>query len=459
MQSKRGPLALTFAVLILLLVYKGRFYQCGSFDFVQHLLLVDEIMRHGYIRPSPLPIGVMASYPPLSHWMAAAVGWIGGSGVVGIVLVTIAATFACYLLITTALSSTAAIVLFVAAFYFLIPSQSLIGWEIESNYFYPQLVSTVVFLAAIIVAPKMPPVRRSIALVAAGIVTMWIQPVGAIHIFALACMMCAVEVISARADRRAFLHACGLLLLTACASAAGVLLHPSFEVMVMIAANNGDLWLGYKHIMLVAVICGAIGAANLIRNRSRIDMALGCAAMASLGVMLLQFAALKLHGDGSVYAVKKHVFIVFTLGVMNGVRIVASFFGERAQALRPWLSPIAAGIMTLFAMHNFDKPVMPLLHAIEFADGAVTSALPGFAPGNTVDDDANKPLMERFIVTLISFQHGFDGEAVSWLKLENPISKGATYIMRSRGSVPACADAEVRGDQFEIVRASCVAQR
>lgn len=456
MQSKRGPLALTFLILALLLVYKGRFYQGGSYDFVQHLLLVDEIMRHGYIRNPPLPMGTMAIYPPLSHWIAAVVGWIAGSGVVGIVLVTIAATFACYLLIATALSSTLAIALFVAAFYFLIPSQSLIGWEIELNYFYPQMVANVVFLAAIVLAPKMRPARRSLALVIAGVVTMWIQPVGAVHIFALACMLCLIEAMASRVERAAFMRACALLVATVVASAAGVLLHPSFKVMVMIAANNGDLWLGYKNIFLVALICGVVSAANMIRNHSRMDLTLACAGIASFGVLLLQYIVLKLHGDGSVYAVKKHVFIVFTLGVMNGARLVASFFRERAEAVRPWLPPVVAGVLTLVAMHNFNKPVMPLLDAMRFADTAVANSLHDFVPGNTVYDDPTAPLMERFIVTLVPFQHAFDLQAIGWLRLEHPISEGATFVMRHRAPGSDCAGALVSGQVFEIVPSACV---
>ena len=118
-------MVLPLGILLALFFYFGPYIESLIFDLAQHYFLVDEIMKHDAVRPVPIPnIATMAIYPPSSHWMAAFIGWIGGSGLVDITLVTF----------------------FVA----LIRSCSLIGWEIIENYFHPQLVADVIYLGTLL---------------------------------------------------------------------------------------------------------------------------------------------------------------------------------------------------------------------------------------------------------------------------------------------------------------------
>jgi hypothetical protein len=104
----------------------GRYIHTGSFDLVQHYLLVDEIIKHGGIRTEACQrMGAIAIYPPAAHWMAAIISWIGGSGLVGIILVTIASLYFCYLI---GANAPANILIFALAFLLLRFTRSQIGW-------------------------------------------------------------------------------------------------------------------------------------------------------------------------------------------------------------------------------------------------------------------------------------------------------------------------------------------
>ncbi len=68
--------------------------------------------------------------------MATIIGWIGGSGLVGITIVTIASAYLCYVLIVLLVgaNSPVRVLLLVGAFLALKFTDSLIGWEVASNF-------------------------------------------------------------------------------------------------------------------------------------------------------------------------------------------------------------------------------------------------------------------------------------------------------------------------------------
>jgi hypothetical protein len=171
----------------LLIGFGGKLF-LSSIDVAHHYVLVDEIIKHGGVRPGPLPnMGPMAVYPPASHWLAAVVGWIGGSGLVGLMLISIASIYVVYFLIARLVQGEGVLGLAVFAVLFVALSrtQAQIGWEVVGNFFYPQLVGDVAFFASLywLAANKSTPLWRQALVVAlSGAATMWIQPVSAIHI-------------------------------------------------------------------------------------------------------------------------------------------------------------------------------------------------------------------------------------------------------------------------------------
>lgn len=428
-------------ILSFLTFWFARYIQTSSFDLVQHLLLVDELSRHAGVQPGAFErIGAMALYPPVAHWMATIIGWVGGSGLVGISIVSIISVYCCYLLIIglVGAASPMRVALLVTAFSALMFTHSLVGWEIVENYFYPQLVADVVYFAALAwVVLNRESWKQTAAMLAAGWATMWIQPLVAVHLLAAGCALMTLQLWNRWGDGQSVrLRGIASLLVMVIGAAVIVFTNPAFKVMTQIAGNDGYLVFGYTMPMLVALICGAIGAWNVRRywvgKSEYIDLVIGGAVLAAVGLVLLQFALLKLHGDGSDYAIKKHMFIVLTLGMMNFVRLIASHLPVTRQTLNPgWIAPILAGLGSVFALQGYTTPVAPIVDAIAYGDHAARYQLANFKSGDTVSNDGELPLMGNVMVSLTSFQHPFDARAVSWLR-GTSIKEGAQNIMMRR---------------------------
>ncbi|KWT89373.1 MULTISPECIES: hypothetical protein [unclassified Variovorax] len=437
-EYQRSTAWLTIGVAAFLMIWFGRFFPVSG-DLTAHYLLVDEIMKHGGVRPgSPPNVGIMAAYPPAAHWLAAVVGWIGGSGLVGMVLVSITSVFAAYLLIGHLLGAASPVrmTLFLALFALLLPSRSLIGWEVLGNFFYPQLLADVVYLAVLLWLAKVADTWEQAALIlAVGTLTMWIQPVVAVHIFAAGLTLIAFLALQRwGATKKVPTKDLLILAIAAAASVAAILLNPAFQSIRINANHDGYLEFGYSHMLWVAVACGAVGALSLVsqlRGRGeRVDAVLGSACIAATVLVFLQWAILRLSGDGSLYAVKKHMFIVFTLGAMNAVRLIASFLPTWRLSASRLAVPVIAGLASSAALNGFNTPVVPVVRAIDYANNAADMRLPPFTPGNTVARDAAQPALINWMISLASFEHPFNTVPAEGEK----INAGAQYAMVRRSS-------------------------
>ena len=464
-----GDTLLSAGVLAFLIFYFGRYVQIGSFDLVQHFLLVDEIMKHGTVRPPPIPsLGAMAYYPPVAHWMAAIVGWIGGSGLVGITIITVASVFLNYLLIAhlVGASSPARVLLYAVAFYALRFTISQIGWEVVENFFYPQLVADIVYFAILLWASRSTgDWKQALVFVLAGAATMWIQPLIAVHILAVGIVLMAFRFIEIKKttgsfDPRSVILVAAIVVL----ALAIVMLHPAFKTMRTIAANDGSLGLGYDHVTPVALVCAAFGLFSLWRRLAGraefVDAVLGSAVLAAVGLELIQVLLLKFHGDGSAYAVKKHMFLVLTLGIMNAVRIIASYLPEaaRVESLPARIvAPIMAGLASVVILQGYTTPLAPIVSAMSYANHAATYQLPGFVPGNTVDDDTSQPLFAKIMISLTAFKHPLNKDVVAW-NVGGNLLKGATYamVLRTPDIDKQCQQRYAESETYVIVEPDCL---
>ncbi|MDR6535949.1 hypothetical protein [Variovorax soli] len=454
------------AILLALCFRFAPYIQSLSFDLAQHYFLVDEIMKHGTIRPPPIPnITTMAIYPPASHWMAAVIGWIGGSGLVAITLVTISAVFLSYLLIARLVGAHKPIAIIVFGIFFvaLIRSRSLIGWEVIENYFYPQLVADVVYLGTLLWLTRSSTIlERTIIVVSAGVATMWIQPLVALHIFAAGAVLLALECLALWRARASSLKWCVLALLGVLAAGVVVVaIHPAFQVMRMISANNGGLNLGYSDLMLVTSASAAIGALNLWRWLAKTadftDAVLGSAVIAASSMALLQFVAWKLNHDGSLYAVKKHMFLIVTLGAMNAARLVALRIHLRQGLVSAQLlSPIAAGLASLVILHSFTTPVRPIVDAINYANNAAQFRWPAYQPGTTLAE-FHSDFVDG-LVSFTSFEFPFDAKGIAWLQRQTKAVDIAAFVMvkRSPQLDAACKERFAESATFAIVPVACL---
>lgn len=461
---------LAFAAMVFLMAKFGRFFQNGSFDLVQHYLLIDEIMKHGGVRPDAYArIGAMAVYPPAAHWLAALVGWITGSGLIGMNLVAIAAVFVCYLIIVSLVSegSWLRVAIFFALFLAFRFTRSMVGWEVRFNFFYPQLVADVIYFGCLFLIARIHrDISRISVFVIGGFVTMWIQPLIAVHIFAAGLALLACEAAKEWIAQRRFPLKSALATLGATLLAAVIVVeHPAFKVMRAISGNDGYLEIGYSEIMLVTSVCALLGIINMTRYlRSKagaIDAVIASAVIGAALLTYLQFALLKLHGDGSPYAVKKHMFLVFTLGLMNFVRLAGSGLHAarltRLQYGGLGVGVVAAAVMSSFALKGFDTPVAPVARALSYADSAVTDNLPPFRPGNTAADDASLPLIANVMISLTSFQHPFDARAIAWQQ-GGSIKRDIPYVMvgRTDDIDRKCQRRYAEGQEFVVVEPACL---
>jgi hypothetical protein len=412
-------------------------------------------------------IGPMAFYPPGAHWLAALVGWINGSGLVAITLVSIAATYGCYLIIAALVGSVSpfAPILFVGLFFLLAKTRALIGWEVVGNFFYPQLVADLAYLTALFLISKSSRAAAAIAVTLGfGLCTMWLQPLIAVHILAAGCVLMAVQLLDALWHRRqGILRRLVQLGCVIAGSAAIALFHPALQAMRMISANDGTLEFGFQNLIAMAVMPALAGIFNVWRYLNRraafVDAVLGSAVIAAVGLAALQFAMFKLLGEGSLYAVKKHFFIIVTVGAINLVRLVADipYLKKRAVRGAPLVIPVAAGMMTLVILGHFIAPAKPFQNALDHANRVRQQLGSDFVPGSTVYENGTRPLIESVMVSVTAFEHPFDNTAKAWL-LGAPIRKGARLVMTARTPEleARCPDRVAEDAAYLVVRTACL---
>jgi hypothetical protein len=224
------------------------------------------------------------------------------------------------------------------------------------------------------------------------------------------------------------------------------------------AEHNGELMFGYSNLFAVAIICGAIGVVNLGRHligrAQYLDAVLGSAGLASVCLMFMQYAALRMADAGSDYAVKKHMFIIVTLGSINAARMIASLVSFRGNRWSiGWaVSPILAGVVSAVVVHKFDTPIQPIEQVLSYANNATEHDIPNFAPGEAIDIDVTQSPLVNLTVSLAAFQHPF-----FWIGGSDPM-RGVKYVMvrRTQKIDTNCGERFGENADYVLVPPSCL---
>jgi hypothetical protein len=454
-------LILSLTILaVLLLRFSGFFALKG--DLISHFLLVDEIMKHGHVRAeSAYNIDLMARYPSGSHWLAAIVGWVQGSGLYGISFVSIVSVFVSYLLIFRLIGADSPlnVLAFVAIFIVLGKTHSQIGWEISGNYFYPQLVADVLYFSVLVWLARVSGVwKPTILTIVLGTLAMSVQPLNALHILAAGIALILYNGLCWTLENRKLPRAhLAAVLAIAVSTVLLALFHPSFAAMRQNAQHNGELSFGYSRLFLVALMCMAVSGANLVRHFIRrtapVDAVLGCAGIAAAGLMLMQYIALEMAHAGSDYAIKKHMFIILTLAAISAARMIGALADTKWQrwSLGWVVSPVLAGMISALVVHKFDTPVRPVEEVLSYARN-MTRDISGFRPGDVVDLDVTQPQLVDLTVTLAGFDHPF-----FWIGGADP-SRGAKYAMvhRTAGIDANCDERHGETASYVVVPVRCL---
>ena len=373
----RRPAAPSFWLRALPLLLCGALLAAGladtlwneSVDLAHHYALVARLMQHWVLPLASDPsLGEMNVYPRASHVLAALVGRIAGSPLLGLQLTANAATIAIWavlLLFLRQLPARAAVAsaLALGALLWLNGQVLLLeihGGELLGNFFYAQLTAQAGALLAMLAALRMeraglPAWWRYLLLLAAIGVLCGVHLMPALELLAVLGLCCAMDLLPprARSPRAAAPRASPLWALPAMlAPPAGALLlvqHPGFAVMRSISKYNGSLPVNHlDSTPLFGLYAGVVLLLSLVMLHSwrqapageRARQALGlkyiglygaaCALMCLLQLLALAFNA------GSDYAVKKYVYGLHTALLLELCMVPALLLAwHRTQALHP----------------------------------------------------------------------------------------------------------------------------
>lgn len=338
----RGLQAFLLALAALYIILKGiGSIWSDSVDLAHHYALAARIAEYWGLPAGVDPtLGEMNFYPRISHAMAAIAGSWFDSPLIGLQLVSLLSVFVVWAsliyLLWSAPRKLAVPVL--ATFVGLLVLNrielrfELFGRELVVSYFYAQLVAQALVAFSLPVAILMERGRvdscvRYGLLLGLGYFCVGIHVLPALQLLAFLILVICLEFLTHVLEgkggnaKRAVIAIAFIV-----ASVVAVVRHPAFSAMAEISRNNGAF--APKHFdsveaiaayaIFVAIASGLVVFAWFkLRNDSHAKELLllkylGLYGIAVAGVCLLQFIALKL-GQGSEYAVKKHIFSLNTV--------------------------------------------------------------------------------------------------------------------------------------------------
>jgi hypothetical protein len=302
-------------------IFYNEFHAYSS-DAGQHYALVRAIMDAGGWRGITAPhlSASLTSYPPLSHWLAAQVGLITGSGLFGMTIFAAMSVGIFYFVvfrIMYAIDWRAPLIACVIIVIYAMMRGPLFGRQVVNNYFYAQVVgSSIAAMTMLVVAAKL---RQWHAVALDLFVIGAVQLIVATHLLPaaqLAASYCFVLLILA--INRPSLSAICRLVIFAAITIVTTLCSPFAAEVYKIAQSEGGAHInlfGNRGPQILLIGCGVWAAIKLLRS-TRMDEGAGLV-LASMGLgtscyTLLQIFAFWL-GMGSDYAIAKNMFVLLSV--------------------------------------------------------------------------------------------------------------------------------------------------
>ena len=459
------------AVGILILTFGFGVYSL-SIDVAHHFLLIDALGKEDPSTLAAIPaMQPMAHYPRGSHWLAAGLGVLIGSPYAAMWLLSLLSVYAGYYALGRLAQLSGGYVA-LAAFALLLlilrSTGAMTGHEIIGNFFYAQLVATAIFFGLLILAGSVADrgdwAPMAVALFGAAVLmTVHLLPgldlLGTVG-FALLIKLVFRFFRGEPVTRKSLdLVGYGIAAVTL------VLLHPSFAQMREISRNDG--WLSFPldaRILIVGSVVFTVLSAGTILWRSRkeqnpFDLVLVAAMFSSVAMMTLQLLALAASGEGSPYAVKKHLFIVVPLVLVGIARAFASFMPrERSIGQHSPFSAIAIALFATWWIYPA-TPVIPIRQVttpLNFAESGVATGLPEFQPGNTAIFASSVDPISRYMINLSVFRMPFP-EALKLLAGQSDAAR-YTYVMYDRADprVTPCRERGQESSRYAFVAGTCI---
>jgi len=311
----------------------------GGVDLAHHYALVARLTEFWNIPYLGDPsLGEMNYYPRASHVLAAVVGRLLGSALLGMQVITLLSIILIWSSLVYIVLSLPKNTHLIAAFFL-----SAILWanhryfhielhadEVSENFFYAQLVAQafVIFSVALMLYCDRRGIRpelRHIFLAVAVYIATGIHLLPALELLFFFIALAAIDLYRQAIPGKFSVRAGSFTVFLILAAIAALALHPSISTMRSLSKNNGDIFIHYIQSMrAISVYCALHVVSSIIilrfwfllgqGKRSRQLIALkyiGVYGLSVSGLCLLQIIALRL-GHGSEYAVKKYLFALNT---------------------------------------------------------------------------------------------------------------------------------------------------
>lgn len=347
----------------------------ASVDLAHHYALVFRLSEDWRLVPDDPSLGEMNIYPRTSHIIAAILGKLFGSPLLGmqvLALGSLALLWGTYLYILHTLPWRQALLGSLALVGLIYLNDryvhlALHGAELVGNFFFSQIVGQALALLAIAVAIRLEATRSRwhavLWLMAAVYLITGVHLLPALELLGVLAGVLLIDCASATGTRRQRLQGAALSAVLLGVSIAGVLVNPVFAAMRLIAENNGGLQVPHLDSKLsIAALCLLVLAAALAmlyrwyRNNAAAGFAaykyLGMYGAAMAALCLLQMGMLLLH-QGSEYAVKKYLFglcsfLAVALAIALGAicqRLLARVDGGNVLVLRALQTVVLLGTL------------------------------------------------------------------------------------------------------------------
>jgi hypothetical protein len=297
-------------------------FHAYSSDAGQHYALVRALMDlEGWGRPLATPnLGGLPFYPPLSHWMAAEVGKLLGSGLIGMTVVASASVGLFYLtmfVISFRIDWRAPVFASLITICFALLRGPVFGRMVVNNYFYAQAVGSAIAALVLLIALYKWRSWNGIALDFFVLVSG--QIVACTHLMPAAQLLaayCTILLVVAW-TRSSWRHLGRLVVFTAL-SLALTALNPFAQNNYLIAQSGGGAHINFvgERITQIFLLVGGVAASiKLIQRTVKNEdagMFLGCMGLSACGLAFLQMLLFWI-GIGSDYAIAKHMFVLVAI--------------------------------------------------------------------------------------------------------------------------------------------------
>jgi hypothetical protein len=333
--SIKIPLGLSAVMAAIFVALHLDSFWSGSVDLAHHYALAYRISEQWFpLTVNDPTLGEMNLYPKGAHIVAALLGRLLGSVFLGVHLTSLIALATIWMSLAAmlhylpgrrgafALIAMGGLVALNAA----TVNLDLHGHEIIDNFFYSQLVGEALLYAgavtAMLVERRFGTLRTCFALILLMLVIASVHLLPAVAMLGLILGLLGIKILRSIAEKSASFRTVTPAAAMAAASIAALALHPSLSVFSSIAENNGGLDLspvsyptGLISLAILLLLTSTTTLVIWIRSARDDEPSLKYLALLglSIGLLCLSQYALNLHGKGSDYAVKKYVFCILSL--------------------------------------------------------------------------------------------------------------------------------------------------